>query len=196
VTLNVSERSVRDAAKVQRDGTAALNQAVVDGTLSVSDAARVASESPGVQDQAVKAVQAGEASTAAEAVRTGQPREQEGEPPDRGDAYEGPLDPPSPLCDRCQRIGPVRDCALCEKLRRRKPKPRRDRPTRNGAVVFDWKAYMAHYGGLMRQVDVLGNAFGCKESLEARGLRRLLHEWHVRFKKLYTAKSKRKAPED
>src|SRR5260370_29203249 len=77
--LHVSERSVRDAAKVQRDGTAALNQAVVDGTLSVSDAAKVAAESPGVQDQAVKAVQAGEASTVAEAVRTGEPGERAGE---------------------------------------------------------------------------------------------------------------------
>jgi hypothetical protein len=66
-TLNVSERSVRDAVKVQRSGTETLGQAVMDGTVSVSDAAKVATEPPEVQNAAVDAVRRGLANTASEA---------------------------------------------------------------------------------------------------------------------------------
>jgi hypothetical protein len=67
-TMNVSERSVRDAVKVQRDGTEELNRAVMDGTLSVSDAAKVAAQPLEIQDAAVEAVRKGQAGTVTEAA--------------------------------------------------------------------------------------------------------------------------------
>jgi hypothetical protein len=66
--LNVSRRSVAHAAKVQEEGTPALNQAVMDGTIAVGDAAKVAAHPPAVQDQAVKAVRDGLAGTASQAA--------------------------------------------------------------------------------------------------------------------------------
>lgn len=67
-TLNVSRRSVANAMKVQDAGTPALNRAVRDGTITVDDAAKVAVESPEVQDQALEAVRRGLASTASVAA--------------------------------------------------------------------------------------------------------------------------------
>src|SRR5262245_56975477 len=74
--LNVSERSVRDAVKVRKTGTEELGQAVMDRTLSVSDAARVAAQPPEVQNAAVEAVRRGLAGTASEAAGINRSRKQ------------------------------------------------------------------------------------------------------------------------
>jgi hypothetical protein len=92
--LNVSRRAVQNAAKVQRTGTPELNRAVADGRVSVDDAARVAAETPEVQNEAVESVLAGRARTVAEAAA---------------------------LCDRCRREGAVDDCPRCKETREAKP---------------------------------------------------------------------------
>ncbi len=67
--LQVSERTLTDAVKVDRKGTEELNRAVLDGDIRVSDAAAVADQSPEVQNDAVKKVKAGKAKTARAAVK-------------------------------------------------------------------------------------------------------------------------------
>lgn len=74
--FEVTEAQVQRGKVVEGQGTPALQAAVLDGTLSVSDAARVATEPPKVQDAAVQAVRDGEARTATAAIR-----EQEDEKP-------------------------------------------------------------------------------------------------------------------
>jgi hypothetical protein len=64
----VGKSSVKDAKKVLEHGTEPLQEAVADGTVTVSDAAKVASEPAKVQNQAVKKVRKGEAKTVAAAV--------------------------------------------------------------------------------------------------------------------------------
>ncbi len=55
----VSPRTITDAKKVDKKGTPELNQAVADGTLRVSDAAKIADETAGEQNQAVDAARTG-----------------------------------------------------------------------------------------------------------------------------------------
>lgn len=66
----------------------------------------------------------------------------------------------------------------------RKPPPSRKtapRPKKSGSVLFDWKAFDEVWGKLYRQVDVLGNAFNIKESVECEALRKALRDWKVSF---------------
>lgn len=67
--LNVSERSVRNAKTVLDNGTPELQKAVEQHVVSVSDAAKIASEPPKVQRAAVAKVKAGKATTAASTVK-------------------------------------------------------------------------------------------------------------------------------
>ena len=53
--LNVSEKAVERAKAVVQHGTEALQHAVEDGTVTVTDAARVAKETPEIQNAAVEA---------------------------------------------------------------------------------------------------------------------------------------------
>lgn len=77
-SLNVSKRSVQNAATVQKNGTPALVQSVESGHVSVHDAASVAKEPPEVQNAAVEAVKTGTATTARQAVeRNGKHEEKE-----------------------------------------------------------------------------------------------------------------------
>ena len=100
-TMNVSRRTVASAAKVQATGTAELNDAVRDGTLTVGDAAAVADEPAEVQNQAVEAVRSGQAGTAAEAAGVNNDNRPKGR---QSDAV---------LCDKCMRVRPVKDCRFC-----------------------------------------------------------------------------------
>ena len=91
--MNISPRSVETAAKVQKTGTPALNEAVKDGTVAVSDAAKSAARPAAIQDKAVDAVRAGKATTATQAAG---------------------------LCDRCRRVGATKDCSACAELKQPK----------------------------------------------------------------------------
>ncbi len=64
----VSERTVRNFHKVQEHGTETLKAAVADETLSISDAATVATKPAPVQETVVKAVKSGKARTAKAAL--------------------------------------------------------------------------------------------------------------------------------
>lgn len=121
---------------------------------------------------------------------------------------------PSLFCKRCQRLGPVKDCAACAELKslnkrtkgastelekhkaedkgqkeeaKSKPKP--------GAPLFDWKPTDQYVGTLVRQVDLFGNAYKVKEHLEVDSLRKRLADWHADFKQVYERIAKKKAPE-
>lgn len=61
--LKVSRRLVQQARTVQDQGSAKLKAAVNEGTVSVSDAAKIVSKPAPVQNRAVKDVKAGKAST-------------------------------------------------------------------------------------------------------------------------------------
>lgn len=65
----VSERTARDGVTVVQNGTAALQEAVRNGTVKVSDAAKVADKPASVQNRAVDKVRAGKARTVRETVR-------------------------------------------------------------------------------------------------------------------------------
>jgi len=66
--LNVSGRAVCRAAAVQRDGCEGLQQAVVDGAVSLADAAGAAKKPKRKQRRALAKVKAGNAATMAEAL--------------------------------------------------------------------------------------------------------------------------------
>lgn len=130
----------------------------------------------------------------------------------------------APLCKRCQNVGPTKDCKACEEAEiewKSKKKGRQDREPgddteseerakqeekekakqtaenkkANGKATFDWKPFESHIGGLVRSVDMIGNAYGVKESKEADGLRKRAVEWRDDFKSFYEKTSKQKAPE-
>lgn len=63
-----SSSAYRKAKEVATNGTPALQKAVVDGTVSLTDAATVAKEEPKAQNEAVKKVRAKKAKTVKEAV--------------------------------------------------------------------------------------------------------------------------------
>jgi len=139
--LKVSRRSVSDAAKVQEHGTSALNQAVIDGTIAVSDAAKVVNEPSRVQDGSVDAVRNGKAKTAAAAAN---------------------------LCKRCRRVGKVKDCPRCAEIAQAKPnctpsnrttEGRRKKP---GTELFDWPEFWRIVGPIVRKVDGIAAAYGEK----------------------------------
>lgn len=64
----VSERTVRDASKVLTEGTEELQEGVRNGTISVSDAAKIVDQPPAKQRAAVKKVKSGKAKTASAAA--------------------------------------------------------------------------------------------------------------------------------
>lgn len=68
--FDVSETTLDRAKKVLANGTPALQEAVIDGTLSVSDAASVAGSPAKTQDKAVEAVKSGKATTAKSAIKS------------------------------------------------------------------------------------------------------------------------------
>ncbi len=69
-----SAATYRRAKHIAEDGTPELQAAVTDGTLSVTDAASVASKPPEVQQAAVAAVKAGKAPTARAAAAVVMPK--------------------------------------------------------------------------------------------------------------------------
>lgn len=68
-----TRRAVEKARTVTTSGTPSLKEAVADGTVSLTDAAKVASEPAKVQEKAVEAVRAGTAKTATQAAANGKP---------------------------------------------------------------------------------------------------------------------------
>lgn len=73
--MNVSPRAVERAKKVAK-ATPAVQQAVADKTITLSDAASVASEPPVIQEKAVEKVRSGQEKTATQAaakVKPGNP---------------------------------------------------------------------------------------------------------------------------
>jgi hypothetical protein len=77
----VSRRTAADGKKVVQGGTEALQNAVIDGTISVSDAAKIVEQPTQIQDAAVWDVKAGKASTAAKAVKKrAKPKPKNGQP--------------------------------------------------------------------------------------------------------------------
>ena len=99
--LNVGENTVERGKTVLAHGTAELQAAVMDRTISVTDAAIVAKEAPDIQNAAVEAVRAGESRTASAATR---PTTKEPTKPD-------PLKLPK-LCKKCRSKG-FAFCAKC-----------------------------------------------------------------------------------
>jgi hypothetical protein len=68
--MNVSPRAVDRAKAVTERGTPILQDAVKDGTVSLTDAAKVADELPAIQNQAVEQVRVGNATSASEAAKS------------------------------------------------------------------------------------------------------------------------------
>jgi hypothetical protein len=103
--MNVSKTATERAKKILDDGTPSLLNAVNEKTISISDAAKVASEPAAVQDQAVADVSSGLAATATAAVK-------------------GDKKILCPQCAREVRVGnkPKKGCAECKKLNPGKPR--------------------------------------------------------------------------
>lgn len=57
----------------------------------------------------------------------------------------------------------------------------RRKPSTNGKIAFDRKAFAAAYAALFRQIDDIGRPYQAKNTPEAEGLRNLLKEWRVQF---------------
>jgi hypothetical protein len=69
-TMNVSRRSVASAAKILKEGTPELAEAVRQGEIAVDDAAKIVSQPPEAQIRAVEEVRAGHAKTASAALES------------------------------------------------------------------------------------------------------------------------------
>jgi transposase-like protein len=115
-------------------------------------------------------------------------------PQNIGDAHEGPI-----LCDRCQRVGAVNDCAKCKEARQKAAqaanrKGTRVGPQKNGQQFFDWKSFGHDFGAIYRQVCKLGKLYGAKESHEAERLRDKLGEFKDDFEAWYKALTKMGVP--
>jgi hypothetical protein len=52
---------------------------------------------------------------------------------------------------------------------------------KNGQRVYDFGPFLAHFGGLIRQIDAGGNLYGAKESPEAERLRETLSAFKIQF---------------
>jgi len=63
----------------------------------------------------------------------------------------------------------------------------REQP-KNGSPIFDWKVIEEPYGKLVRSVDLLGNAFRCKESARLNAVREQLASAHSGLKTIYQHK--------
>jgi ParB-like chromosome segregation protein Spo0J len=107
---------------------------------------------------------------------------------------------PPILCERCQRVGAVPGCKACVKARQAKQSKKRHSQKRkrpkSGSVLFDWRKFSAEFGALFRQVDVLGNAYGVKDTHEAEALRVELDQWKGKFKALYHKVARQEAPKE
>ena len=55
-------------------------------------------------------------------------------------------------CERCSRIGPVKDCPKCKELGNRKAK-KAPKPPKSGEVIYDWKTHDAELGRVVRSAD-------------------------------------------
>lgn len=131
--------------------------------------------------------------------------------PDVPDEETTTLDKPV-TCDRCQRVGPVKDCPQCAELlaaargkKTREPgddtdaekeqkKKDDEAKKKQGKSVFDWPVIDTPFGQLVRALDTFGKAFGCKETPQVEGLRRMLSDWRETLKKVYKAVAKQQAP--
>lgn len=96
--------------------------------------------------------------------------------------------PPRVVCDRCQRVGKVKDCSVCAGLNEAPSitNPQRRDPT------FSFREYDLVYGGIEGQPEVLYRAFGklspsgevCRDAM-FQGLQRLLEEFDQSFRAAY-----------
>jgi ParB-like chromosome segregation protein Spo0J len=112
---------------------------------------------------------------------------------------------PQILCDRCRRVGAVQGCKACDEARQVRSNTK-DRPTHKskpcakrpkpGAEKFDWRKFSADFGALLRQVDVLGNAYGVKDTPEAEALRVKLDEWKREFKSYFRKIANQEPPRE
>jgi hypothetical protein len=80
-------------------------------------------------------------------------------------------------CESCARKG----APTCIPCRRAFPKGFPKSALKNGAVLWDWKAFEGSYGVLVREIDRLGNAYKAKESAEAEALRDHLRQYRENF---------------
>lgn len=92
-------------------------------------------------------------------------------------------------CDRCARVGPIKDCPKCEQLRveqgRRKKPLKKKKP---GSILFDWAEFDRHYGHVARGPDEVGRAYHVEaNSTEFHACHRLLNE----FRKVWEQWKKR-----
>jgi hypothetical protein len=158
--MNVAPKGVERAKKVLDKGTPELQKAMEDGTLSVSDAAEVASQPKKIQKRAVKDVKKGKAATAAASAK----------------------EQTKILCERCQEIKPGRGligCQACARLqaeaangKAKKTKPAAQPPetgsSENGAAEkpnpradgYDFTQFEQAFGNLKAQIDTLYLAHG------------------------------------
>jgi hypothetical protein len=94
------------------------------------------------------------------------------------------------FCDRCSRLGPIRNCKECAGLwegsGRTKKRGRAAKPT-SGGVKFDWKQFEAAFGALYRQPDHLKRAYAEKARSNDQGddLRKTLSEFRTKFRQWY-----------
>src|SRR5262249_53335249 len=71
------------------------------------------------------------------------------------------------------------------------PEAKGSRPN-PGEIIFDQRRFNDGMGILMRLIDRVGNAYGCKETPQAEGLRRQLGEFQDNFMKWMAEASSRK----
>ncbi len=84
-------------------------------------------------------------------------------------------------CERCARVGPVKDCPRCAEARKaagsKKVGTGKKKPPKNGQAVWTWKAFETSFGALVREIDKLGGAYKAKTSKTADDLRTRLKDF-------------------
>ncbi len=65
----------------------------------------------------------------------------------------------SNFCDRCQRVGVVKNCQKCAEKQATKPKKKPAKDPKKGSELIDWKGYEAALGVVIRLSDLVAKHY-------------------------------------
>lgn len=82
----------------------------------------------------------------------------------------------SAFCERCTRVGPVKDCPRCAEKQAARPKKKggkggkkNDKPPAKGSELVDWKGVEKAFGVVVRLSDDIARAYPAEKKASERG---------------------------
>lgn len=80
------------------------------------------------------------------------------------------------FCDRCARIGPVKNCPKCKELGAKKTKKGPKKP-KSGSEKFEWAVFRKDLGKIVRHIDLIAVGYDCRKSVNHNKAVELLGAW-------------------